>query len=56
MLFNDSIANNIRYNKEELTLDDVRAAAAEANFNPEAEKFEARSVSRRDEEEEAPKG
>lgn len=39
VLFNDTITNNIRYNRHEATHEDIVRAANEANFNPESEAF-----------------
>lgn len=39
-LFNDTIGNNIKYNIHNATLEDIRRAANESNFNPEVEKFQ----------------
>ena len=40
VLFNDSIGNNIKYNKYDATREDIVRAANESNFNPEVEKVE----------------
>jgi ATP-binding cassette, subfamily B (MDR/TAP), member 1 len=37
VLFNDSIANNIQYNKEGVSLESIVRAANQANFNPDKE-------------------
>jgi ABC-type multidrug transport system fused ATPase/permease subunit len=35
VLFNDTIGGNIQYNKNDVTEEDIRAAATLSNFNPE---------------------
>jgi len=35
-LFNDTIGENIKYNRFETTQEEIVAAAIESNFNPEA--------------------
>jgi ATP-binding cassette subfamily B (MDR/TAP) protein 1 len=40
VLFNESIRNNIRYNKQNATEEQIVRAANESNFNPEVEKIE----------------
>ena len=40
VLFNETIEYNIKYNKTELTYEEIVAAANESNFNPEIEQVE----------------
>lgn len=40
VLFNETIGNNIKYNKHDATQEEIVRAANEANFNPEVEKIE----------------